>query len=432
MRFFSTILAKLTNISDQVEVQKADLSLLNKINQVANPIAIIVDISNGSATLYASSLYDITGTINKNCNIFLPNTEATYRFEINVTASTGGPYTIKVQSTASNKSTVTFPVIINGDVSLSGPIQTTIYVDPLGNVTSDYWTVLASNVATGYYEQNSAGNGAAMKWHWGASYYDESANQLVINGTETISVSLTDPLIYGSSSASGTISIYGTSHATPGNIILNPSGGKVGIGTISPTGILEVDAVNPAFTVVGTNGLSDAVEIAMVKNEGGLRTYGGYFLIPSGTNDLQWVSRTNLVDVARFTIIGTNGNVGIGKTNPLNKFVVSGTSGNQFAQVDAPTGSNSGMILSENGVATGYIYHLSGIDGTIIAGSGEGTIATFLTNGKVGIGTISPHSALAVVGLPIYATNILALAGGLTAGDFYRTNAATDLVCVVH
>ena len=54
------------------------------------------------------------------------------------------------------------------------------------------------------------------------------------------------------------------------------------------------------------------------------------------------------------------------------------------------------------------------------------------TAGNVGIGTLTPGSALAVVGLPIHANNAAAIVGGLAAGDFYRTNADPDPVCVVH
>lgn len=52
--------------------------------------------------------------------------------------------------------------------------------------------------------------------------------------------------------------------------------------------------------------------------------------------------------------------------------------------------------------------------------------------GYVGIGTSTPTSKLHVVGIPVYANNSAALAGGLTAGGFYRTGANPDLVCVVH
>ena len=52
--------------------------------------------------------------------------------------------------------------------------------------------------------------------------------------------------------------------------------------------------------------------------------------------------------------------------------------------------------------------------------------------GYVGIGTTTPTSILHVVGIPVYANNAAAIAGGLTAGALYRTGADPDPVCVVH
>lgn len=54
------------------------------------------------------------------------------------------------------------------------------------------------------------------------------------------------------------------------------------------------------------------------------------------------------------------------------------------------------------------------------------------SNGNIGIGTTDPKSKLQVVGLPVYANNDAAIAGGLTAGAFYRTGGDPDIVCVVH
>jgi hypothetical protein len=52
--------------------------------------------------------------------------------------------------------------------------------------------------------------------------------------------------------------------------------------------------------------------------------------------------------------------------------------------------------------------------------------------GNVGIGTTTPTSKLHVVGLAVFANNAAAVAGGLTAGAFYRTGGDPDVVCVVH
>jgi len=55
------------------------------------------------------------------------------------------------------------------------------------------------------------------------------------------------------------------------------------------------------------------------------------------------------------------------------------------------------------------------------------------TVGNVGLNTTTPKSPLHVaLALPQYANNAAAIAGGLTAGAFYRTGADPDPVCVVH
>lgn len=68
-----------------------------------------------------------------------------------------------------------------------------------------------------------------------------------------------------------------------------------------------------ALKVIGTRGLSEGVEIAMVQDEGGpnLRNYGGYFYITPTTSNLEWWSRTNDVDNKRFLINNVSGDVDI-------------------------------------------------------------------------------------------------------------------------
>jgi hypothetical protein len=53
---------------------------------------------------------------------------------------------------------------------------------------------------------------------------------------------------------------------------------------------------------------------------------------------------------------------------------------------------------------------------------------TVFTSGNVGINTTSPTSKLQIVGLPEYATNELAITGGLTVGAFYHTAGVLKVV----
>lgn len=127
------------------------------------------------------------------------------------------------------------------------------------------------------------------------------------------------------------------------------------------------------------------------------------------------------------------GNVGIGTTIPGSPLTVSST---VSTQLELTGGSaQNGMLFDAVGGADGF-YLYSGAP--FSAGFGIYDTTAFqnrliiLNNGNVGIGATTPHSKLAVVGLPVYANNAAAIAGGLAGGDFYRTGADPDVICVTH
>ncbi|MDG0815493.1 tail fiber domain-containing protein [Bdellovibrio svalbardensis] len=77
-------------------------------------------------------------------------------------------------------------------------------------------------------------------------------------GSVSATTSMYTPIIYGSSAASGTLTLDSTSHATKGSILLAPSGGTVGIGTSNPTNILHISKDQNAATFAYiTNETSD-------------------------------------------------------------------------------------------------------------------------------------------------------------------------------
>jgi hypothetical protein len=133
----------------------------------------------------------------------------------------------------------------------------------------------------------------------------------------------------------------------------------------------------------------------------------------------------------------SQGNVGIGLTNPFTTFHINATSGTPASSGNVNTGivisSSTGGPSLNLGNSNSSGAHYSWIQSAYVnsAGTTEALVLQQI-GGNVGIGTVTPHSPLAVTGLPVYASNAAAITGGLAAGDFYRTGGDPDPVCVVH
>jgi len=92
----------------------------------------------------------------------------------------------------------------------------------------------------------------------------------------------------------------------------------------------------------------------------------------------------------------------------------------------APAITGTGIMTNAYGVSIKNQKVAGVTNGYGIYQEGASDINYF--QGKVGIGTNAPSSALQVVGLPVYADNAAATTGGLSAGAFYRT--ATGVLMV--
>ena len=100
------------------------------------------------------------------------------------------------------------------------------------------------------------------------------------------------------------------------------------------------------------------------------------------------------------------------------------------------------MTFSDNASHSAYIQSYSAgysVFGSLTAGMGvqlspAGTaVLTCTPGGNCAFGAkTNPGSKLGAAGLAVYANNAAAIAGGLSAGDFYRTGADPDPVMVVH
>jgi len=142
-------------------------------------------------------------------------------------------------------------------------------------------------------------------------------------------------------------------------------------------------------------------------NEGDSQTALGYYAGHSNTGDSQ-------------TALGR----GAGHSNTGDKVIGVGyeATKNNTANDVVAIGYQAGK---DNIVSNQFIIQQANINAVPLI---QGDFAT----GYVGIGTTTPTAALQVVGLDVYANNAAAVAGGLTAGAFYRTGADPDPVCVVH
>jgi hypothetical protein len=215
----------------------------------------------------------------------------------------------------------------------------------------------------------------------------------------------------------------------PTNSIFVASNGKVGFRTGTPALDLHITT-------------SDTPAIRQEQTSAGGFTAQTWDI---GANEANWFVRdvtggsrlplrirpgapTSSVDIA------ASGNVGIGTASPGVRLQVINTSGAtevaRFFTSDFSSGVAGSGINIQTGAASGNSYTEIGA-----LHSGGGVFDNLILQrggGNVGIGTTAPTSRLQVVGLPAFANNAAASAGGLTVGAFYRTGGDPDLVCVVH
>jgi hypothetical protein len=209
--------------------------------------------------------------------------------------------------------------------------------------------------------------------------------------------------------------------SAPSNSIFVDSTGRLGLRTATPVLDIHVATGNtPAMRLEqNSSGGFTAQTWDVAGNEANffVRDVTGGSRLPFR---IRPGAPTSSIDIA------ASGNVGVGTASPASKLHVTG--GSAFITGDSgglAASAGAGLALKESASGAevfGFDYG-TGIPKSLILQS---------PGGNVGIGTTAPTSKLQVVGLSVFANNAAAVAGGLTAGAFYRTGGDPDVVCVVH
>ncbi|MDB4664718.1 hypothetical protein OAE97_00050 [Verrucomicrobia bacterium] len=226
---------------------------------------------------------------------------------------------------------------------------------------------------------------------------NSSADELVIEAAATGGIQLLNGttssgyILFGDSDANsiGQIRYLHSDNSmrlTTANVerLIIDAGGKVGIGTASPSQKLHV---------VGKALITDDVQLTGSSPRIDFNT--------NGSSSLRFYDTTNAAERMR---INTSGNLGINTTSPTSKLqVVGSTSGDSVLKVDGTNGTLfevvddlSDSLMSVNDAAGLPVFEVFA-DNHIVAGRYNQNDFYLDTNGYVGIGTGSPSSRLHLV-----------------------------------
>jgi hypothetical protein len=182
-------------------------------------------------------------------------------------------------------------------------------------------------------------------------------------------------------------------------LVLQNTGGNVGIGTTTPSAQLEV---------IGSNA-SDSVQLGTIGNDHivGGRTSGSFGIATKSTSNGNMILTANAAMYLRTggandrVYIASGGNVGIGTTGPTVKLHIYGA--DQRMQIQSTTDSASltlGQWDTVNNRIESYTRKLfiTSYTGGISLGASGSEHVHVSTQGRLGVGTTSPGAKLTVTG----------------------------------
>ena len=292
---------------------------------------------------------------------------------------------------------------------------------PFGTTAVD-GPVLYGNAGGALGSNVSGSQNTALRWDAngrvgiGATSITSATNKLTLQGdmATTPGDQLTirgnaDPnkrllLGYDTTASKASLQSY-TALSTAGTLLLNPSGGNVGVNNTSPLGQLTVNSGSKAFTI----GDADPTTGAWIRNSGdqavvfSANADNMYFGYGGSVKTLTFMGGGSIAAMT----INSEGKVGIGAQFPTEKLEVAGNI-KATGTITASTSIVAGTSISANGT-NGHTFAGTGdTDGGLFSPE-DGTV-TLKTNsiervrvnsdGKVGIGTTAP-------GFPLSFGNLL-------------------------
>ncbi|MDE2079070.1 MAG: tail fiber domain-containing protein [Patescibacteria group bacterium] len=184
--------------------------------------------------------------------------------------------------------------------------------------------------------------------------------------------------------------IYGlTGAGATTNLLINPAGGNVGIGTTSPA--LQLHLYQPSGATLALDGGSTAQPFIDWRQANVEKAYiqyvnsGGYLNFNSNTGN---------------GFAFTNGNVGIGTTSPAHALQVAGRDGvingsmYRAVQFGSDANGQTSLVFGRSADTSGW----NGIQSIASEGSTYGNLVLNPGGGNVGIGTTNPGNPLEVWG----------------------------------
>tara|TARA_B110000902_G_scaffold133971_1_gene155379 strand:- start:488 stop:1924 length:1437 start_codon:yes stop_codon:yes gene_type:complete len=190
-----------------------------------------------------------------------------------------------------------------------------------------------------------------------------------------------------------------TINVDSGVLYVDNTNNRVGVGTASPTEVVEV---RDGTVLLASTTTSPSLQIQ--RNDGSGNVAQAGFNVFGSASNIQprlaiGVGAAGSAPSAKL-FIGENGNVGIGVSNPQRSLVLydSASAQTQIQFQNSTTGAatGDGFGVGLDSAEKGFIWNYEGND-TYIGGAG-GTAITIKNDGKVGIGTTNPPATLSIYG----------------------------------